>query len=401
MKRLLLLLPLLGLAGAANAQSPATPPAGTTNVEVDPIRCWWRTSEGAVRIGESFDMSLTCAVLQNEAVQVVPDETHLDSSVIAMAPFEVVRGSHPADMRSGQRRFFQYQYTLRIINPDAIGRDVRLPETVIHYKINSRIAPNTSMEGRDLVYVLPTLSLRVASLVPLDATDIRDQAGENFAAGDALELRAGTLEIIGTSAIALGGLMTLLVLIRLARNVRRRTPADERVLPARSVVGAAIRELSAVQRERDSQGWNEALAGRALAATRIAAAGALGRPVSQRLAESGTTDGGGRVVAPAALRGKARVLSSPVTADDVAQRIKRGLSSDAGRQQTLEQLQGALATLSLAQYGRAAALDQSALDSALAAAIDAAGKVKSEHSIVKELLQRLTGSDPTPEVSRA
>ena len=44
-----------------------------------------------------------------------------------MAPFEVVGGTHPADLRSGQRRFFQYHYTLRIINPDAIGQDVPIP----------------------------------------------------------------------------------------------------------------------------------------------------------------------------------------------------------------------------------------------------------------------------------
>src|SRR5260370_36286 len=31
-------------------------------VQVDPIRCWWRTSAGAVRIGETFDLRLTCAV---------------------------------------------------------------------------------------------------------------------------------------------------------------------------------------------------------------------------------------------------------------------------------------------------------------------------------------------------
>src|SRR3954469_9909143 len=112
MLKRLLLLPVLTLcAMPAHAQprqaAPAAPP-GSTNVEVDPIRCWWRTSAGAIRIGEQFDLSLTCAVLETEAVQVVADESHLDSSVVAMAPFEVIRGTHPASLRSGQRRFFQY-----------------------------------------------------------------------------------------------------------------------------------------------------------------------------------------------------------------------------------------------------------------------------------------------------
>ncbi len=89
-------------------------------------------------------------------------------------------GPHPADSASGQRRFFQYQYTLRIINPDAIGKDVRIPDIVLHYRVNSRVAANTSLQGRDLVYLLPTQSIRVASMVPADAGDIRDATGESF-----------------------------------------------------------------------------------------------------------------------------------------------------------------------------------------------------------------------------
>jgi hypothetical protein len=163
-------------AAMAQAQTPPNRPAdaGTTNVEVDPIRCWWRTSSGAIRIGEHFDLWLTCAALETDAVQVVPDQSHLGIEVAAMAPFEVVGGSHPADLRSGNRRFFQYQYILRIINPDAIGKDVKIPDTVIHYKVNSRVAANTSIQGRDLTYVLPTEEVRVASMVPADAADIRD-----------------------------------------------------------------------------------------------------------------------------------------------------------------------------------------------------------------------------------
>src|SRR4029077_12147591 len=94
-----------------------TPPAAAQNVETEPIRCWWRTTAGAIRTGEHFSLVLTCAVLENDAVQVVPDEARLGSSVIQLAPFEIVGGSHPTDMRTADRRFFQYEYTLRLINP--------------------------------------------------------------------------------------------------------------------------------------------------------------------------------------------------------------------------------------------------------------------------------------------
>src|SRR5215470_17547605 len=137
---------------SAVVASAQTPPnraadAGTQPVEVDPIRCWWRTSSGAVRIREHFDLWLTCAVLETDVVQVVPDQSHLGVEVAAMAPFDVVGGSHPADLRSGNRRFFQYQYILRIINPDAIGKDVKIPDLLLHYKVNSRVAANTSVQG--------------------------------------------------------------------------------------------------------------------------------------------------------------------------------------------------------------------------------------------------------------
>src|SRR6185436_4630428 len=142
-----------------------------------------------------------------------------------------------------------------------------------------------------------TEEVRVASMVTAGATDIRDASGEDFSTVDSLGLRAGVLEIVAITCVALGSLMLLFVLIRLARRGRRRTPADERLLPSRRMVGAAIRELNAVQREREQQGWNDALAGRALAAARIAAATAVGRVVSQRIAGSPSANGTGRILA--------------------------------------------------------------------------------------------------------
>jgi hypothetical protein len=397
-KRFLFSMLALGVAVQALAQMPPNKPAdaGVANVEVDPIRCWWRTSTGAVRIGEHFDLWLTCAALETDSVQVVPDQSHLGVEVAAMAPFEVVGGSHPADLRSGSRRFFQYQYILRIINPDAIGKDVKIPDTVIHYKVNSRVAANTSIQGRDLTYVLPTEEVRVASMVPADATDIRDSSGESFSIVDSLNLRAGVLEIVAITCIALGSLMLIFVLVRLARRGRKRTPADARLMPTRSVVGAAIRELNRVQRDREAQGWNEALAGRALAASRIAAAAALGRTVSQRIAGSPNSNGAGRIVAVPTLRGKARTLSSSVTPGELSRR-----PVNPRLQPSVDELRESIEAFSLAQYGRATEVNQSALDSALSSARSAAGRVKAEHSLFKMLLQRFTPGAAATAESRA
>jgi hypothetical protein len=362
---------------------------------VDPIRCWWRTSQGSVRIGELFDLSLTCAVLENDAVQVVPDESRLGNAVIQMAPFEVTSGTHPADLHTANRRFFQYEYRLRIINPDVIGKDVPIPSLIIHFRINSRVATNTALQGRDLSYVLPPQSVRVTSLVPADAPDVRDATGERFADVEGLDFRAGAFEIVGIALIAIGLLMILLVLVRLARGSRQRTPADRRQLDTRTLAGAAVRELSAAQREREQEGWTPSAIDRALAAVRVAAACALGRPVNQRSVEIGTSPGGGLLVAQGARRGKRRTLSAAVTAQDLTQAISLTPVGSVAHA-VLEPLREALTTLGAAQYGRAGK-DDGRLDEVVAAARTAAGRVKSDHLWPKPWLRRWRAGDTAVE----
>jgi hypothetical protein len=53
-----------------------TPPA-TVNVEVEPVTCWWRTSTSSVRVGQPFDVVLTCAALETEATKAVIDRGRL------------------------------------------------------------------------------------------------------------------------------------------------------------------------------------------------------------------------------------------------------------------------------------------------------------------------------------
>jgi hypothetical protein len=383
-RTLLASLLFLSAAGAVQAQTPAMPPPGTTaNVEVDPIRCWWRTAAGAVRIGEKFDLSLTCAVLENDAVQVVPDESHLGASVVAMAPFEVLGGPPPSTLRSGERRFFQYRYAAH----HQSGRDRQGHQDPGHGAALQGEQPGRGKyvaAGARSGVSPADQSVRIASMVPADAGDIRDATGESFGTADSLRLRAGTFEIIAIGCVALGALMTIFVLVRLVRRAGQRTPSDKRMLSTRSLISAAIRDLSAVQREREQQGWTEALSGRALAATRIAAACAIGGPVTQPLAAG--LDGDGRVMAPGPFRGKARALSSPVTPGDL---VRAAASADPSRQPMLEELRDAMTTFTQTQYGRGGQADQTALDAALSSAVNAAGRVKAEHGWIKTVLQQL------------
>ena len=45
------------------------------DVEVAPIRCWWKTDNAAIRIGERFTLTLTCGVVETSRLTVVANTT--------------------------------------------------------------------------------------------------------------------------------------------------------------------------------------------------------------------------------------------------------------------------------------------------------------------------------------
>src|SRR5688572_3082472 len=108
MRRALFLFALIAVAAPAQAQAPSPKPPASAEaaarqaqvdmVEVEPITCWWRTSTSAVRIGESFGLTLTCAVVETEANKVVADFSKLDPTVVQLPPFEVLGGTHAGDL---------------------------------------------------------------------------------------------------------------------------------------------------------------------------------------------------------------------------------------------------------------------------------------------------------------
>src|SRR2546423_9267383 len=130
------------------------------DVQTAPLQCWWRTSAGAVRVGEPFSVVLTCAVLETDAATVVVDQSRLEPSVVQFAPFEVLGGFHGADLRSDQRRFFQYEYRMRLIAETLFGKDVALPETKLSYRVQTKVTEKSAaLQGRDQTYVLPAQSV--------------------------------------------------------------------------------------------------------------------------------------------------------------------------------------------------------------------------------------------------
>lgn len=347
----------------------------TQTTKADPIQCWWRTSTGAVRVGEPFTAVLTCAVLETGDVKVVPDQTKLEPSVVQFAPFEVTGGSHAVDLHTDDRRFFQYEYRLRVIAENLFGKDVAVPETKISYRVQSKTGQGTSIEGRDQTYVLPALSLRVLSLVPSDANDIRDAGAETFTEIDQRGFRANLLSVVGGILFALAGLLAILALVRIIGRFRKPTEAAERVMPDLAVLRGAGAELSKVRRERDASGWNAELATRALAALRLIGSYATGRKVSKtiqpprRIAQPAMD---GQIVLRTGVPPKRKtvVVSGAATPSLVAREAARLRAMGyEKRAQELESLEQALSRFTGAQYAQAGRFDEPALDEGIASGL--------------------------------
>jgi hypothetical protein len=363
----------------ARAQAPpASAPA--VDVEADPIRCWWRTSAGAVRVGEPFSLVLTCAVVENETTTVVPDQTRLEPAAMQLPPFEVVSGQRGPDLRRGQRRFFQYEYVLRLINDTSFGADVAIPNVQISYHVDSRVGGGETARGREQKYDLPTESVRVLSLVPADATDIRDPAYPTFAAIDSQRFRARGWFVAGGVLYAAAALLVLAAIVRAFRRYRGAAQVQGAHLSAGEILAGVDRELAAVAREVAREGWTRQLAGRTAAATRVAASIALERTVGQIQAGSADDEGheGQLPLRGGWLWGKKVFVSGSATADALDRRLSTGRGGAAHRL-ALEQLKNALARFTAAQFGREQAPDESAFSEALADARRGLARIRGEN----------------------
>jgi hypothetical protein len=374
--------------------------ASAQTVQTDPLQCWWRTSAGAVRVGEPFTLVLTCAVLETDEATVVVDQTRLEPAVVQFAPFEVLGGPpHGADLRTDQRRFFQYEYRLRLIADGMFGRDVALPEMKISYRVQSKVGQKTSLQGRDQAYVLPAQSIRVLSLVPSDATDIRDaSSGETFSDLDQRAFRANLFTVVSGVLFVLAGLTAVLALVRLFQRYRKPVVASARLISDTAILNGVGRELSAVQRERESGRWTPELASRALGALRVVATYAIGRPVSQMpasrlLADGGETAEPGRLILKAGWpRGKRIAVSGAVTPQTVTRMLARP-GNTAAHAALLETVSRALASMTAATFGRDATFDESALDEALATSKTVLRRMKFEQLwFMKRLAVRRAGT---------
>ena len=361
--------PLFALLGVLAAAPVIAQPQA---VEVDPIECWWRSTATAVRVGETFTVVLTCSVLDTEAARVVVDESRLDPTVVQLLPFEVVGGTHPKDVSTAGRRFFQYHYQLRVMAENVFAAAVTLPALELTYKVESRTDLGDSLAGRDQAYALPTLAIRVLSIVPDTATDIREAPVATFAEMEDVAFRGAAMRVGGWVLLGLGVLLLALALLGVLR--RRRTDAPKtRLLSDAMVLQGVRRELVSI-REQSRSGWTSDLAGRALAALRVVAAYASGRPVMQKLRKRADRS----TVSPA-LDGQLAIDGRFGTSAIVSAAATSSGADD--------ELRDALARFAAARYGRDATFD-ARLDEGIDAGIRVADRLIGKRPALERLWPR-------------
>ena len=331
----------------------AAQPLETDQIQLDALQCWRDIGSHSVTVGEPFTMMVTCAVIETDAATTVPDEVILAPETIDLSPFDVIEGQRFTDVHDGPWRYFQYHYTLRVIDEDLFGEDVEIPALELPYHIERTLEGGSSLPGRELRYVLPPHPIRVVSLVPENAEDIREVAGEAFGAAEARLFRANLASVVATGigVLAVGFLFAALVSIR--RERRSDAPRREKLVPDVVIVGRALTELTALQNTAQEQGWNPTLVSRALTALRLAGAAALSAPVAQERVQLNRTDREGQLSVSRGLwRRQTTALSATVTPSAVVREIehRRRLRPDDSSLDLLMDLNEALQTFSVARY---------------------------------------------------
>jgi hypothetical protein len=319
-------------------------------------------------VGERLVLTLTCGVIETGRVTVVPNVDQLDPGALQVAPFEVLAGVRHEDVKTGLWRYFQYEYTLRVIEDNFSRSDIDIPSLNITYNVEMT-AGATAQQGRDHTYTLPALPIRILSLVPRNAAGIRDAPRETFADIEAREFRARGELVAAAILFGVAALLFGMGVGKLTSRIRVRTPVATRNLTTAAMTRACVRELARLAARPDSARGTEELVGRALAIFRIAGAVALSQPVAQVDVPEGAVPEEGQLrLRKSWLGSKGVLISAPVTERTLSSRLAAASSGRAlgGDSQTvIEGIRQALETFSAASYTRDAVLDRAALDEAL------------------------------------
>lgn len=341
-------------------------PPATAGVEVAPVKCWWKADKDAVLIGERFALTVTCAVFEGTPTKAVLDPKQFDPTALSLMPFEVLGSTPHNDVVSAPWRYLQHDYTLRLLDDASFGKDVDIPELRLTYGIQS--AETGESEGLDQTVVFPALPIRILSLVPADATGIREVSNDAFGDVESRQFLARGSFILGGILFGFAAVFVGLAGKQVAGRYRALAPALGRPVSPAAVIRGLRREIDTLRTEAARDGWSQELADRGLSVFRIAAALALQRPVAQTAVDpdaQAQSQTGQLVVRSGLLGRRRRVVSASITPAAIARRLALAKAPEPRLQGALEELRETLRTFGAAQYGRAAQFDRIELDAAL------------------------------------
>jgi hypothetical protein len=211
--------------------------------------------------------------------------------------------------------------------------------------------------------------MRIASLVPGKAADIREAAQESFGAIEARRFRATTELVAAAVSAGFAALLLGAAIVRAFGGFRSRRPAAARLLSPRAALAGCTRAVRQLRQETARDGWNPDRVARALAPLRVASAVALGRAVAQEAVEPDATAREGQVpLRTGLLRRRQRMISAAITASRTTDGARDGTTPEGPRARgtSLPQaLDEAVRVFSTARYSRSGQLDSSTLDEAL------------------------------------
>jgi hypothetical protein len=285
----------------------------------------------------------------------------------------VVGGTRHKDIVAPPWRYFQYSYTLRLIADNQFGKDVDIPSVQLVYNVQSTGAG--AERGRDQIYILPLLPVRILSLVPITANDIWDTTAETFGDIESRQFRANGEFMAATMFFALAIVMAGFAVVRGVGRYRAVRVADApAAFSVSSVLAACIREAERLKADVAIQGWTPQLLARALTIFRIAGAAAVGRRIAQTIVKTDVPEREGQLMLRRGLLRPTRAVVSASTTPMAMRRPAapaaagaRSLSSlrSAETADVVEHIQEALRVFSAARYARHTNADVSALDTAL------------------------------------
>jgi len=369
------------LAAQPKADESATGPAR----DAEPLLCWSRTTASAVRIGQRFSLVVTCGILDTQSVRVTVDETKLDPTAIQLPPFEVVGGRHVSDVRTVDRRFLQYEYELRLIHDAFFGKLVKVPAIPVAYRVQTGVGQDAWSEGLERTYVLPPQSVRLLSVVPEDASDIRDATSTTFADVESQSVRGRVLVTSGGVLLGIAVLLMVTGLVRASEGHTKESSSGR--LLSEAAIGRGIdRQLARMRRQRERTGWTAELAEQTLAVARIAAGYALARPISQLPVDPAAEPERlrGALLMSTGFSARRVIVSATVTPLTVSRELaKASAQVNAPKRvdhiRRLEDLENALRCLTEAQYGRGEGLPDASLDQSLTIVQDVFARLRRDH----------------------